>query len=281
MLQGWAPEERRTSRRVDPWPATALAAALDQEAPVLLDGRPLPPLWHWLTLVDHCTATEVGEDGHPARGALLPPIPNRRRMFAGGRLRQFGPVTVGSRLDCCSRVSAVRVKSGRSGELAFVTVHHQLAIGGVAVAEEEQDLVYRSGPPAGSGRQPSPSADAGSAPRSPDWRFDTMADPVLLFRFSALTYNSHRIHYDRPYATEVEGHPGLVVQGPLLALLALELPRRHAPDERVVSFDYRLTRPVFAPVLLTSAGRRDGDLVEVAVGATGQAPSLVATARLG
>jgi 3-methylfumaryl-CoA hydratase len=278
-LEGWRPGSVETTRRVDPWPAEAFAALLDTAAPPLLrPGDPLPPLWHWFTLLDHPPQSGIGADGHPAGGPFLPPIPGRRRMFAGGRLRQDAPIPVGAQLTGRSGVAGVSVKSGRSGAMAFVTVRSELAVDGVPVGVEEQDLVYRSEPDSAAPRA-ADRPDDGGEPTGP-WRLELSTDPVLLFRFSALTYNGHRIHYDHPYATKVEGYPGLVVHGPLLALLALELPRVHAPDRLVRTLHYRLVRPVFAPSRIVSVGRPGGDAVEASVGARGDGPSLTATIGL-
>src|SRR5688572_25346737 len=145
-LAHWEPPTVTTARRVDPWSAGAFAALLDAEPPALDDGAPLPPLWHWFTLLEHPATASIGEDGHPADGPFLPPIPGRRRMFAGGRLRLHGDVPIGSVLRSRSSVAAVTPKSGRSGEMAFVTVRHELSVDGAPVAVEEQDIVYRSEP---------------------------------------------------------------------------------------------------------------------------------------
>jgi 3-methylfumaryl-CoA hydratase len=278
LLRDWQPGSAETTRRVDPWSAAAFADLLDAPAPSLDLGAPLPPLWHWFVLLEHPVRSNTGADGHPAEGPFLPPIPGRRRMFAGGRLRQEAPIPIGAELSSRSRVSDVSVKTGRSGEMAFVTVRNELLVDGTLVGVEEQDIVYRSEPAGTAGRTlPRPATD-GPDPDG-DWRVELASDPVVLFRFSALTYNGHRIHYDRPYATQVEGYPDLVVHGPLLALLALELPRRHAPDRRVRAFDYRLVRPAFVPASIVSAGCVQGSDVDVVVGARGASPSL--TARVG
>jgi 3-methylfumaryl-CoA hydratase len=278
-LNGWAPGAVHSSRRVDPWPAAAFAALLDTAPPALGPGDPLPPMWHWFTLLDHPAQAELGADGHPAHGAFLPPIPDRRRMFAGGRYRQLQPIPVGAELGCRSSLAKVAVKRGRSGELAFVTVRHQLSVAGTAVGVEEQDIVYRSQPDGALRAQSA--APPASAAAAADWQLTQPTDPVRLFRFSALTYNGHRIHYDHPYATAVEGYPGLVVHGPLLALLALELPRRHAPTETVTEFGYRLVRPAFAGAVIEASGHRHGAEVDLAVGAEQGGPSLTANATLG
>jgi 3-methylfumaryl-CoA hydratase len=290
-LQHWRPGTAQLSRRVDPWPAAAFADLIGAVPPRLDPGAPLPPLWHWFYLLDHPAQAEIGADGHPVGGPFLPPIPGRRRMFAGGRLRLDAPIGIGTELSSRSAVADVSVKSGRSGDLAFVTVRHELAADGVAVGTEEQDIVYRSEPagtpprvvPRPGTRAPEPGAPEPGASEPPgEWRSELATDPVLLFRFSALTYNGHRIHYDRPYATQAEGYPDLVVHGPLLALLALELPRIGAPDQPVRSFAYRLVRPAFLPARLISVGRpaQAGQEAEITVGAHGAEPSLTATASL-
>ena len=327
-LRDWQPGSAEMSRRVDPWPAEAFAGLIGAPVPPLETGDPLPPMWHWFTLLEHPAQADLGADGHPARGPFLPPIPGRRRMWAGGRLRLTAPIPVGARLSARSSVAAVSVKSGRRGELAFVTVRHELSVDGAPAGIEEQDIVYRSEPdriaprrktpeppqtpeppeppgppgsPAAPGPPRTPGTQAASGPPEPSgtpaaaeppetspvapepsgaWRAELATDPVLLFRFSALTYNGHRIHYDRPYATQVEGYPALVVHGPLLALLALELPRVHAPGRAVRSFSYRLVRPAFVPATMVSEARPEGATVELTVAAKGAPPSLTATATL-
>jgi 3-methylfumaryl-CoA hydratase len=266
------------TRRVDPWSAEAFADLIGAPQLPLGSRDPLPPMWHWLTLLDHPAQSEIGADGHPADGPFLPPIPGRRRMFAGGRLRQAAPIPIGAELSSRSSIAGVSVKSGRSGELAFVTLRHELAVGSEAVGVEEQDIVYRA-EPEGAAPRAIPPAETGVPQPAGEWRMELATDPVLLFRFSALTYNGHRIHYDRPYATQVEGYPDLVVHGPLLALLALELPRVHAPGRPVRTFDYRLVRPAFVPSRIVSTGQPDGATVEVVVGTQGAGPSL--TAKIG
>jgi 3-methylfumaryl-CoA hydratase len=303
-LKDWQPGSARLSRRVDPWPAAAFAGLIGAPAPPLETGDPLPPMWHWFTLLEHPAQAELGADGHPARGPFLPPIPGRRRMWAGGRLRLTAPIPVGAQLSARSGVAAVSVRSGRRGELAFVTVRHELSVDGAPVGVEEQDIVYRSEPDqtASRGKTPAPPEtpepsvppvppetpvpsvppETARTPAAPEpsgaWRAELATDPVLLFRFSALTYNGHRIHYDRPYATQVEGYPDLVVHGPLLALLALELPRVHAPGRAVRSFGYRLIRPAFVPATMVSEAIPEGATVELTVAAKGAPPSLTATA---
>jgi 3-methylfumaryl-CoA hydratase len=232
-------------------------------------------MWHWFTLLDHPAQDEIGADGHPVDGAFLPPVPGRRRMFAGGRLLLSGPIVVGASLTSRSSVREVSVKHGRSGELAFVTVRHELIADGIAVGAEEQDIVYRS-EPEGTAPRTVARPETGEPEPAGEWRLELATGPVLLFRFSALTYNGHRIHYDKPYAVEAEGYPDLVIHGPLLALLALELPRRQAPGQPVREFSYRLVRPAFSPArIVAAASRRPGGAVaDVSVAAAGAAASL-------
>jgi 3-methylfumaryl-CoA hydratase len=279
-LKGWQPGTAELKRRADPWSAVAFAGLTGVPLPALEPGDALPPLWHWFTLTDHSAQSALGPDGHPADGPFLPPIPGRRRMFAGGRLTMDAPITVGADLSSRSSVASVTVKEGRSGELVFVTVRHELAVDGAAVGVEEQDIVYRSESGA-TAQRATPRPETGLPSAAGEWRLELATGPALLFRFSALTYNAHRIHYDRPYATQVEGYPDLVVHGPLLALLALELPRAHAPRRPVKSFEYRLARPAFAPARIVAAGRPDGTTVEVDVGASGGGSSLTGRIVLG
>ncbi|HEX5406790.1 MAG TPA: hypothetical protein VFX16_31330 [Pseudonocardiaceae bacterium] len=278
-VAGWAPPPTSTSDRITSWPVGALAALLDLPAPV----GPLPPLWHWLGFLDHPRQSELGEDGHPADGHFLPPIPERRRMIAGGRIRVHASLPVDEPITRMSTLDRVTVKHGRSGDMAFVTVRHDYRVesGGIAVTEE-QDVVYRS---QGAGQARAVVRPPAEAAPETDWRFEITPDPAMLFRFSALTYNTHRIHYDEPYVTGVEGFPGLVVHGPLLALLLLEIPRRFVPDRRVASFDYRLMTPSFAGDRLVvggsaSGGSASGDTIELAAHAVGLANSITGIVTL-
>jgi 3-methylfumaryl-CoA hydratase len=222
-----------------PGPAEGLAALLG----VPLPEAGLPLLWHWVYLLERPAQSDLGPDGHPARGGIpTPPEPGRRRMWAGGRVRTDGLLRVGRPATRRTAIAAVTEKTGRSGRLTFVTVSHQIEQDGVVVVDEEQDIVYRD-----AGSAPAPSAVPAADPEPPgpgEWSIET--SPVLLFRFSALTYNGHRIHYDREYARTVEGYPGLVVHGPLQALAMAEAARRR-PDATAADslFEYRLLAPLF------------------------------------
>jgi len=280
LVAGWAPEPVELTDTVEAGVLAAFAGAIDAPAPA---GGSVPPLWHWFAFLERPARAELGADGHPSAGRFLPPIPDRRRMFAGGRLEVRAPLRVGEPVVRYSQLAAVVAKVGRSGEMLFVTVRHEFRAlgraGGDSAADdmlvvEEQDLVYRSGRPAATrAADPQPARVPGDGP----WRVVLHPDEPLLFRVSALTYNSHRIHYDQAYAREVEGYPGLVVHGPLLALLLLELPRRHAPGMRVQRFAYRLDRPAFVGVPVV-ARRQGGELL---AGVPGRPPSARGTVEGG
>ncbi len=276
-VEGWAPGPRTDAAVVAPGPAAAFAALLDQPTPPLADGDPLPAGWHLFTFLDRPATADLGEDGHPRAGHFLPPVPHRRRMIAGGRLTVAAPMRVGSEVTRTSSLARCAVRSGRSGEMLFVTVRSEYRQGGRLLATEEQDVVYRSQE---AGASPAP-AGAGSPPLPAGPAVEVLPDPALLFRFSALTYNAHRIHYDERYATLVEGHPGLVVHGPLLALLLLEVVRRHAPDRSVTSFAHRLVRPAYAGTAVRAAGRPDGDGFALSAGAVDGPASVTGTVSLG
>jgi hydroxyacyl-ACP dehydratase HTD2-like protein with hotdog domain len=265
-IEGWAPGPRETTETIHAAPAGALAGLLDTDPP----GPELPPLWHWLYFLDRPAQSGLGPDGHPLAGHFLPPIPNRRRMFAGGRLTLDNPLRIGDTVTRRSELASTALKRGRSGEMLFVTVRHTYRTEtGTALAVEEQDLVYRSGDPATT--PPTPSFDPPNSGDAP-WTLPLTADPVLLFRFSALTYNAHRIHYDETYTKEVEGHPGLVVHGPLLAMLLLELPRR--AGHRVSELSFRARSPVYAGQPFIATGSPDGDL---AINAPADVTAMTAT----
>ncbi|MEJ3655241.1 MaoC family dehydratase N-terminal domain-containing protein [Actinomycetes bacterium KLBMP 9759] len=271
-LSGWRPGPVTVSGRIDPWPAEAFAAVLDQPPPD--PSMALPPLWHWFHLLDHPAQAELGDDGHPAVGPFQPPMPDRRRMFAGGRVGFDEPLRFGDRVTRRSSLVSATRKTGRSGEMVFVTVRNEYLRGDAVAVVDEQDFAYRS-QPAGErrGLPVAAPAEDGEQVAEPVWRLRVEPDAAMLFRFSALTYNTHRIHYDQPYATAVEGYPGLVVHGPLLALLLLELPRRFAPERAVRSFAYRLRSPVFAGAAVEAVGTA-GSGEEVRAGVAGRAAAV-------
>jgi 3-methylfumaryl-CoA hydratase len=252
-----------------PGPAQALGALLDVPVPAVADGERLPLLWHWVYLLDRPAQADLGLDGHPVRGAVpAPPGPGLRRMWAGGRVRASGVLRCGEPATRRSRIMSAEDKQGRSGPLTFVTVHHQILQLGRVVVDEQQDLVYR--PSAGSAGQQAPAAAAADPVAPPgDGERSIDVSPTLLFRFSALTYNAHRIHYDRGYARDVEGYPGLVVHGPLQALAMAETARaagrQDNPDAGDRTFDYRLLSPLFDHQGMVVSAVRERDAISTAV----------------
>src|SRR5690606_24135017 len=199
--------------------------------------------------------SKIGPDGHASRGEFMPPVTLPRRMFAGARLRFPHPLAIGKPAERVGTIGPIAEKHGQTGPLVFVTVRYEFRQDGRVCVEEEQDIVYRGE----GGRTPAPAV--GPLPPAPEgaWARVVTPDPVLLFRYSALTFNGHRIHYDRTYATEVEGYPGLVVHGPLIATLLLDLLRREMPRAGVCRFEFKALRPLFDIHRFAVCGRRDGE----------------------
>ncbi len=226
-----------------PGPAQALGALLGVPVPDLADTAGLPLLWHWVYLLDRPAQADLGPDGHALRGTLpAPPGPGRRRMWAGGRVRTSGPLICGEQAIKRSRVLSVQEKQGRSGALTFVVVGHQVLQEGRTVIDEQQDIVYREA--TSSAGPPSSPPPSGPVVPARDGEQEIEVTPTLLFRFSALTYNAHRIHYDRDYARDAEGYPGLLTHGPLQALAMAEAIRAAGCGGHQ-HFEYRLTAPLF------------------------------------
>jgi len=246
-LRGWTGRSETRADILTAAPLDGLSATLDRDDPPAADGDPVPPLGHWLYFLPRHRHSELGPDGHARRGGFLPPVPLPRRMWAGGRLvwETANPLRVGDRMERHSRIESVSHKRGRSGDLVFVLVRHSIHNGQGLALTEEHDIVYRGAPapgPAGTTDAP-PVAGPDADPAT--WQRTVVPDDVLLFRYSALTFNGHRIHYDRRYVTTVEGYPGLVVHGPLIATLLVDLVRREVPGARVARFAFRAEHPVF------------------------------------
>ncbi|MGW4206037.1 FAS1-like dehydratase domain-containing protein [Streptomyces sp. NPDC004726] len=255
-----------------PGPARALGALLDVPVPDLEGGGGLPPLWHWIYLLDRPAQADLGPDGHPVRGTVpAPPGPGRRRMWAGGRVRVRGALRCGEAATRRTRVLSVQEKQGRSGPLTIVVVGHQVLQDGRVVVDEEQDIVYREAvaaaerpaEPTGGGAS-DPTAAAGATAAVADGEWAVGISPTLLFRFSALTYNGHRIHYDRDYARDVEGYPGLLVHGPLQALAMAEAARARGCEGDQL-FEYRLRSPLFDHQGMVVTAVRDGEAMTTGV----------------
>lgn len=245
FLRTWIGRTEERTEAASPVPLAGMAALLDHaQAP----AAAVPPLWHWLYFLPQVRQSALDRDGHPARGGFVPPVPLPRRMWAGGDLRFLAPIPIGSALRRRSGVEDVRHIAGASGDLVFVTLRHEVFADDLLAVSERQDIVYRGH----GGGAPAP----GPAPATPEVQEILTADPVRLFRFSALTFNAHRIHYDRDYAMREEGYGGLVAQGPYIAMLLLDLFRRRRPDRPVARFAFRGRRPLLdgAPFRLCLSG---------------------------
>ena len=241
-LQEWIGKSETVSDIATATPYAALAATLDRAPERPSPGTPLPALWHWLYFLPLHRQSEIGPDGHAKRGGFLPPVPLPRRMWAGSQFEFHRPLRVGDHLTRVSTIHDVTEKSGRTGTLVFVKVRHEIHRGeepDIALTEFH-DIVYREAPKPDD-VVPPPKA----APSNATWEKQWVPDDVLLFRYSALTFNGHRIHYDRRYVTEVEGYPGLIVHGPMIATLLLDLLRHQLPDVELARYEFRAVRPVF------------------------------------
>jgi 3-methylfumaryl-CoA hydratase len=253
-LDAWLGRTEQREDTITPTPLRALAATLDRGDLAADAGSEVPPLWHWLYFLPLHPQSEIGEDGHARRGGFMPPVALPRRMWAGGRLHFARPLRVGEPVTRTSRIAHIAAKNARSGPLVFVTVHHEIGDAAGVALSEDHDIVYRD--------LPAPDAAAPTPPEAPGddtFRRELTLDAVLLFRYSALTFNGHRIHYDRRYVTEVEGYPGLVVHGPLIATLLLDLLRRERPQAEVRRFEFKAVSPLFDIHPLTLCGRADGE----------------------
>ncbi|WP_052393275.1 FAS1-like dehydratase domain-containing protein [Pseudomonas rhizosphaerae] len=214
-----------------------IAATFGEPTPK--DGEPLPPLWQWCFFQAPVAESGLGTDGHPLRGGFLPAADGRNRMWAGGRLEFIEPLKVGSAAERVSTILRIEEKHGHTGALLFVTVRHDYSQEGRLCLREEQDIVYREPNP--------PKLSSDQAPLAAQWGETVTPTPTLLFRYSAVTFNGHRIHYDHPYVTGTEGYAGLVVHGPLIATLLLRSFVRANPQARVRHFAYRGVRPLTVP----------------------------------
>ena len=259
-LKAWIGRSETRQDLFGPTPVAALAATLDHLPRETAPGTPLPPLWHWLYFLPLHRAGELGPDGHAKLGGFLPPVPLPRRMWAGSRFEFLSTLRVGDAAERVSTIEDVQVKQGRSGPLVFVTVRHEVFTNGstAPALREWHDIVYRAARQPGDAEPTAP-----PAPQEAQFVREWVPDEVLLFRYSALTFNGHRIHYDRRYVTEVEGYPGLVVHGPLIATLLLDLLHHEWPGAALTSFRFKALRPTFDGRPMRVCGRREGDAVHL------------------
>jgi len=240
----WLGRSRQTESSLDPWPSQALHASIESPAPV--PQVSLPMLWHWLYFLETGQRSDQGHDGHPRKGDFYPPITNPRRMFVGGRSEVLQPLQLGRPAQLVERIHSCEQKQGGAGTMTLLSVAYDYSQGGQLCVREQRDFMYL---PARDGAESS--AAAGTVQPVPDapYAWDVATDPVLLFKFSALTFNGHRIHYDADYARQAEGYPGLVVHGPLTAMLLAEL-ARSALGGPLTAFSFRARAPLFAGDLL-------------------------------
>ena len=261
-LQSWSGKTETLVDDITAAPVRGLSATLDRDdaAPVL--GTPVPPLWHWMYFLPQHRQSEIGPDGHAKRGGFLPPVSLPRRMWAGGRLQwlQENLLVVGDSVRRVSRIESVTHKAGRTGDLLFVLVKHEVHNAKGLALSEEHDIVYRAAAQPGDPVPPPVAAEKGAA-----WQREITPDDVMLFRYSALTFNGHRIHYDRKYVTEVEGYPGLIVHGPLIATLLVDLVRRQLAGGFIKRFEFKAVRPIFDlhPFRLNGQPSADGKSVKL------------------
>jgi 3-methylfumaryl-CoA hydratase len=251
-ITAWLGRRETVEANLDPWPAQALQASLDIAGPDQAIGEDLPPLWHWLYFLEAAPRGRIGPDGHPQRGGFMPPIELPRRMFAGGRTKFLQPLKLGRPASLTREILKIESKTSGSGDLVFVTVGHDYAQGGASCLTEERDFVFLAPQP------PAPPVPLAEPPPAGTWRIELTPDPVLLFRFSALTFNGHRIHYDTAYAQAEENLAERVVHGPLTAILLAELVRLKA-RRRITAFEFRARKPFFVGQAMTLDGEAAAD----------------------
>jgi 3-methylfumaryl-CoA hydratase len=240
-LRQWIGRTQEASDIVTAQLVKGLRATLFQEIGEPKPGDPAPWTVHWCLAQPVYPMSQLGPDGHPTRGGFLPPVPLPRRMWAGGELEFFEPLRVGDEATRTSRISDLTMKTGSTGVLCFVSVEHLITTPRGTAIRERQDIVYRDIPTA----QPPASGKPAAPPPLAQHRESHMADPVLLFRYSALTFNGHRIHYDHDYVTKVEGYPGLIFHGPMQAALLVEFAAKRHGRVAPKNFSYRGVQPLF------------------------------------
>ncbi len=262
ILRDWVGRSESVCDVVTATPYAALSATFDRPADRPDAGTPLPALWHWLYFLPVHRQSDIGPDGHAKRGGFLPPVPLPRRMWAGSQFTFHKPLCVGDALERTSTIADVTEKTGRTGTLVFVKVRHEVRRQGESdiALTEFHDIVYREAVKPDD-VMPVPKA----APATAAWEKRWVPDDVLLFRYSALTFNGHRIHYDRNYVTEVEGYPGLIVHGPMVATLLLDLLRYQMRDAELLRYEFRAVRPLFDinPFFVCGEPQPDGKTIHL------------------
>ncbi len=253
-LKTWIGKSESVEERAETGRIHGLAALLNKDD-IPKEGDPVGPMGHWCYFMPRVPASEIGADGHPARGGFMPPVPLPRRMFGGFRATYHKPLILGKMMRRDARIADIQVKEGRTGTLLFCTVHYEFFGEDGLALEEDHDYVYRGNPSADAKDGSGSSGKTSSAPNDHTWSKEIVPDPVMLFRYSAVTFNGHRIHYDRKYVTEVEGYPALIVHGPLIATLLAELALENNPGCAFRHFDFQARAPLFDNAPFTVAGK--------------------------
>jgi 3-methylfumaryl-CoA hydratase len=266
-IKDWVGRTRKEEDEVSLGAVRRMAATLDQDPGAYHPGSEMPESWYVILFGPTALQRTLARDGHLVTGNFLPPLHNARRMFGGRRVRFHQPLRVGDRVERVSKITRAEAKSGRSGPFTLITIVHELKAGAGVAVTEEQDVVYREPVARGSPAKPGtgavkPERQAAPGRAKPEWSSTIAPDPVLLFRYSALTFNAHRIHYDLPYARDIEGYPALVMNGGLTALLLVETARAHLPG-RIAGYDARAMHPLFVGQSITFNGRVSGETAEL------------------
>lgn len=255
-LQEWIGKQQIREAKIDERHTELLAVTLGK--PVPQAGDPLPECWHWAWMNDALPMDQLGRDGHPKRGGFLPPVPLPRRMWAGGSISFATPMLVADAIKKTSTITNVAQKNGKSGPLCIVTIKHEFTCGDTLCLSEQQNLVYREDPSPDAPKPPAPTPPTGETIQD-----EVDPNPVLMFRYSALTFNGHRIHYDVDYARNVEGYPDLVFHAPLTALNLCDLGKRLNDGNPPKSFSYRATSPLFANEKFKICAKKENEITTV------------------
>jgi 3-methylfumaryl-CoA hydratase len=253
-LREWIGNQESVEETIAAEPLHRMRATLDMEPKIIESGEAVPPLWHWACFLTPVRASELGRDGHPALGSFMPPVPLPRRMWAGGQFQFGNAIRVGETARKQSTVRNVKIKEGRTGKLCFVEVEHCVFVGDDLRFSEIHNIVYRDVKQPGEGDVLPP-----KAPTDAEWSHEVVPNSTLLFRYSALTFNGHRIHYDIDFCRQEEGYPGLVFHGPLTATMLLQLAIEKNPGRSLDSYEFRAYSPLFDNARFTLNGRMQDD----------------------
>ena len=252
-LQDWVGRSATATETADGQRAARLATLLGHDGD---QAAPLFPLGHWLHFSeDDVPMSELGADGHAALGGFMPPVPLPRRMWAGSDLTFHAPILPGQAIERVTTIESITEKTGSTGPLCFVKLRHEVSAAGVLATTDRHTIVYREATSAPEGSAAKPPREDPAVPDEWDWSRSVRPSEVMLFRYSALTFNSHRIHYDHPYVTEVEGYPGLVTHGPLTATLLLDAFMTTHPEAAVTGYRFTAKSPLFANEQIHLVGR--------------------------